>query len=465
MIIKNIPLDTFFEYLKAKAKNNGVLMSKTNLKLIDKNYFKFNNSEAFAIAVDSTFKPIDLNNSKDWDNMKNVLSSFQLFADIVWNLNLRKDFAASIKFIIFEKYKSTISISIQTPVKVSLYDKNKTTLNLHTSQKHLIIGDSILSATYMRTFKNNKLMPLTTDDTIGFIPGYIDDELIKCNPRIDIFKQYPERYPIAVKISDVLSTMSDHHLFIRLFKSARNAPIDFNKDSFGIWYIILKIHRQVSVVQLEAIINFCRQNSDHLAELLQAMKKSRKNEKSLARLAIRYVFSWNRYITTSYKLSTTAVNTIILYQEALGQPLDIINTMTMSDDQLNDYIINMEKDAVTKLNNRRSKKSNILQDKFKPLIKLFKNVKNIDVVLSSRLSNIFPDMKYEMYQDSAHLLVYTSHGVYIVAIKARKKQNKEEFTYYIIDKRSYHYINIIDRKTNSLPSLLQSVSQIKKILS
>lgn len=465
MIIKNIPLDTFFEYLKAKAKNNGVLMSKTNLKLIDKNYFKFNNSEAFAIAVDSTFKPIDLNNSKDWDNMKNVLSSFQLFADIVWNLNLRTDFAASIKFIIFEKYKSTISISIQTPVKVSLYDKNKTTLNLHTSQKHLIIGDSILSATYMLTFKNNKLMPLTTDDTIGFIPGYIDDELIKCNPRMDIFKQYPERYPIAVKISDVLSTMSDHHLFIRLFKSAKNAPIDFNKDSFGIWYIILKIHRQVSVVQLEAIINFCRQNSDHLAELLQAMKKSRKNEKSLARLAIRYVFSWNRYITTSYKLSTTAVNTIILYQEALGQPLDIINTMTMSDDQLNDYIINMEKDAVTKLNNRRSKKSNILQDKFKPLIKLFKNVKNIDVVLSSRLSNIFPDMRYEMYQDSAHLLVYTSHGVYIVAIKARKKQNKEEFTYYIIDKRSYHYINIIDRKTNSLPSLLQSVSQIKKILS
>lgn len=125
----------------------------------------------------------------------------------------------------------------------------------------------------------------------------------------------------------------------------------------------------------------------------------------------------------------------------------------------------MEKDAVTKLNNRRSKKSNILQDKFKPLIKLFKNVKNIDVVLSSRLSNIFPDMKYEMYQDSAHLLVYTSHGVYIVAIKARKKQNKEEFTYYIIDKRSYHYINIIDRKMNSLPSLVQSVSQIKKILS
>lgn len=465
MIIKNIPLDTFFEYLKAKAKNNRVLMSNTDLELIGKNYDKFNNSEAFAVAVDSTFKPINLSTSKDWDNMKNVLSSFQLFADIVWNLNLRTDFAASIKFIIFKKYKSTISISIQTPLKVSLYDKNKTALRLHTSQKHLIIGDSILSATYMRTFKNNKLMPLTTDDTIGFIPRYIDDELIKCNPRMDIFKQYPERYPMAVNITDVLSTMSDHHLFTRLFKSAKNAPIDFNKDSFGIWYIILKIHRQVSIVQLEAIINFCRKNSDQLYELLQAMKKSRKNEKTLARLTIRYIFSWNSYMATAYNLSTTAINTIMLYQEALSQPLDIINTMTMSDDQLNDYIINMERDAVTKLNNRRSKKSNILQAKFKPLIKLFKNVKNIDVILSSRLSKIFPDIRYEMYQDSAHLLVYTSHGVYVVPVKARKKQNKEEFTYYIIDKRSYHYINIIDRKTNSLPSLVQSVSQIKKILS
>lgn len=44
MIIKNIPLDTFFEYLKAKAKNNKVLMSKTDLELIGKNYDKFNNS-------------------------------------------------------------------------------------------------------------------------------------------------------------------------------------------------------------------------------------------------------------------------------------------------------------------------------------------------------------------------------------------------------------------------------------
>ncbi len=465
MIIKNHSLDNFFEYLKTKAKNNGVLMSKTDLELIGKNYFKSNNSNAFAIAVDSTFKPIALNASKDWVNMKNVLSSFQLFADIVWDLSLRKDFAASIQFIIFEKYKSTLSISIQTPFKVLLYGKNKTALSLKTSQKHLIIGDSILSATYMRESKDNKLIPLTTDNKIGFMPGFVDDEIIKCNPRLDIFKQYPERYPMAIKISDILSTMSDHHLFTRLFKSAKNAPIDFNKDSFGIWYIILKIHRQVSIIQSEAIINFCRKNPDHLSELLRAMKQSRKNEKSLARLAIQYIFAWNKSMATSYNLSASAVNTIMFYQEALGQPLDIINTMTMSDDQLNDYIINMERDAVIKLNNRRSKKTNILPDKFRPLIKLFKNVKNIDIVLSSRLSKIFPNIIFEMYQDSAQLLVYTSNGVYIVTVKARKKQNKEEFTYYIINKRSYHYINISNRKTNSLPSLRQSVSQIKKILS
>jgi len=464
MIIKNSSLDTFFEYLKTKAKNNGVLMSKTDLELIGKNYFKSNNSNAFAIAVDSTFKPITLNASKDWVNMKNVLSSFQLFADIVWNLSLRKDFAASIKFIIFEKYPSTISISIQTPFKVLLYDKNKTALKLQTSQKHLIIGDSILSANYMLEYKNNKLMPLTTDDKIGFIPGFVDDEIIKCNPRLDIIKQYPERYPMAIKISDILSTMSDHHLFTRLFKSAKNAPIDFNRDSFGIWYIILKIHRLVSIIQLEAIINFCRKNPDHLSKLLRAMKQSRKNEKSLARLAIRYIFSWTKYKTTSYNLSTTVINTIMLYQEALGQPLDIINTMTMFDDQWNDYIINMERDAVTKLNNRRSKKSNILPDRFKPLIKLFKNVKNIDVVLSSRLSEIFPDIRHEMYQDSAHLLVYTSSGVYVVAIKTRKKQKKNEYTYYVINKQYSHHINIIDRTNDNLPSLTDSISKIKSII-
>ena len=77
MIIKNSSLDTFFEHLKTKAKNDGVLMSKTDLELIEKNYFKSNHSNDFAIAVDSMFKPIDLNRSKDWDNMKNVLSSFQ----------------------------------------------------------------------------------------------------------------------------------------------------------------------------------------------------------------------------------------------------------------------------------------------------------------------------------------------------------------------------------------------------
>ena len=464
MIIKNSSLDTFFEHLKTKAKNDGVLMSKTDLELIEKNYFKSNHSNDFAIAVDSMFKPIDLNRSKDWDNMKNVLSSFQLFADIVWNLNLRTDFAASIKFIIFKKYKSTISISIQTPLKVLLYDKNKTALRLHTSQKHLIIGDSILSATYMRVTKNNRLIPLTTDDTIGFMPGFVEDEIIKCNPRLDIFKQYPDRYPMAIKITDILSTMSDHHLFNRLFKSAKTAPIDFNKDSFGIWYIILKIHRQVSTIQLEAIINFCRKNPNHLSKLLQAMKQSRKNEKSLSQLAIQYIFTWNKSMATSYNLSNSAVNTIMLYQEALGQQLDIINTMTMSDDQLNDYIINMERDAVIKLNNSRSKKSNILPDRFKPLIKLFKNVKNIDVVLSSRLYEIFPALRYQMYKDSAHLLVYTSNGVYIVTVKARKKRNKEEFTYYIMNNRSYHYINIIDRTDNNLPTLTHSISKIKSII-